>query len=93
MTGQNWKQFYVDSDAVYKAFVTGCALSGPAGCPISTHVGQSPAEVDAAIQAVLKTAHDTARENPNDSVSLTSGMIRSALLLVLVSGWSTNSCA
>ena len=50
------------------------------------HVGQSPAEVDAAIQAVLKTAHDAARENPNDSVSLTSGMIRSALLLVLASG-------
>ncbi|OJT04509.1 hypothetical protein TRAPUB_4779 [Trametes pubescens] len=70
-----------DADKVYEGFITGCALAGPQGCPISSTPGQSAADIDATIQVVLKQAHDAARKNP--SVPVTSASIRQALLAVM----------
>ncbi|KAI0673272.1 TAP-like protein-domain-containing protein [Trametes maxima] len=71
-----------DADKVYEGFITGCALSGHAGCPIaSTDQGQSPEDVDASIQALLQRAHDAARMN--SSVPFTSAVIRESLLGVM----------
>ncbi|KAI0651007.1 TAP-like protein-domain-containing protein [Trametes meyenii] len=69
-----------DADKVYEGFVTGCALSGPAGCPIASQ-GQSAADVDDSIQALLQRAHDAARKN--GSVPVTSAVIRESLLGVM----------
>ena len=74
---QSWETFYTNADDVYRGFITGCALSGPAGCPIPTHPGQTPSEVNDIFQGVLKTAHDTAIVNA--SALITSGEIRSML--------------
>ena len=63
----------MDADKVYDAFVTGCALAGPDGCSIATQ-GQTLANVDADIQALLQRAHDAARKN--SFVSVTSADIR-----------------
>ncbi|EIW56290.1 uncharacterized protein TRAVEDRAFT_128279 [Trametes versicolor FP-101664 SS1] len=52
-----------DADKVYEVFLTGCALAGPQGCPIASAEGQTAADVDATIQALLKQAHDAARRN------------------------------
>ncbi|KAJ8481327.1 hypothetical protein ONZ51_g6079 [Trametes cubensis] len=68
-----WPKLLVDADKVYDAFVTGCALSGPDGCAIATE-GQSPADVDATIQGLIKRAHDAARKN--SSIPVTSTDIR-----------------
>lgn len=73
-----WERFYVDADDVYKGFVTGCALAGPDGCPLSTELGQTPSEVNDIVQGVLKAARDAAIAN--SSVPLTSGDLRSMSL-------------
>ena len=75
---QSWETFYTSADNVYRGFITGCALSGPAGCPISTHPGQTPREVNDIFQSMLKTAHDAALVNA--SAPITSGEIRSTPL-------------
>lgn len=63
-----------DADKVYEGFITGCALAGPQGCSISSATGQTAADIDATIQAVLKQAHDAARNNA--SAPVTSASIR-----------------
>ncbi|RDX45246.1 hypothetical protein OH76DRAFT_1007738 [Lentinus brumalis] len=75
-----WGAQLVDADKVYEAFFTGCALAGPAGCPIAS-AGQTPVEVNNDIQALLQAAHDTARANP--SAPVTSGQIRALLRTIM----------
>ncbi|KAH9851187.1 TAP-like protein-domain-containing protein [Lenzites betulinus] len=70
-----------DSDKVYGAFLTGCALSGPEGCPIATAGNQTAADIDAVVQALIVQAHDVARKNP--SVPVTSADIRQVLQQVI----------
>ncbi|KAH9886730.1 alpha/beta-hydrolase [Cubamyces lactineus] len=65
-----WPKLLADADKVYDAFVTGCALSGPAGCVIATE-GQNPADVDAKIQGLIQRAHDAARKNGTIPVTST----------------------
>ncbi len=62
-----------NSDAVYKGLITGCALSGPAGCPIASE-GDGPLDIDAKFQALIKAAHEATKANA--SVPLTSGVLR-----------------
>ncbi len=71
---QHFLQYLVSVDTIYKALITGCALAGPAGCAAASE-GDGPLDVDAKIQALLKTAYDAAHVNP--SAPLTSGQIRS----------------
>ncbi|KAI1791415.1 TAP-like protein-domain-containing protein [Ganoderma leucocontextum] len=71
-----WQHQFHNADDVYAGFVTGCALAGPDGCAIAS-AGQSAADVDNTIQAVLGMAHDAARKN--SSVPLTSGELRTGL--------------
>ncbi|KAI0743109.1 TAP-like protein-domain-containing protein [Daedaleopsis nitida] len=66
-----------DADRLYEAFITGCALAGPQGCAITTE-GQTPLELHASFQAILKTAHDAAVRDP--TVPITSGTLRRDLL-------------
>lgn len=66
-----------DADKAYEVFLTGCALAGPQGCPIASAEGQTAADIDATIQALLKQAHDAARKNA--SVPVTSEIIRGRL--------------
>lgn len=63
-----------DADKAYEVFLTGCALAGPQGCPIASAEGQTAADIDATVQALLKQAHDAARRNA--SVPVTSELIR-----------------
>ena len=77
-----WEQFYFDADDVYKGFVTGCALSGPDGCAISTQRNQTPNDVNDIVQGLIKTAHDATLTKP--SVMLTSGQIRCMFIFALV---------
>lgn len=67
-----------DADKAYEVFLTGCALAGPQGCPIASAEGQTAADIDANIQALLKQAHDAARKNA--SVPVTSEIIRGMYL-------------
>ncbi|RPD70224.1 hypothetical protein L226DRAFT_526084 [Lentinus tigrinus ALCF2SS1-7] len=60
-------------DELYKALVTGCALSGPSGCAAAAE-GDGPLDIDAKVQALLKAAYDA--EKANTSVPITSGQIR-----------------
>ncbi|OJT07186.1 hypothetical protein TRAPUB_1958 [Trametes pubescens] len=72
-----------DADKTYEGFLTGCALAGPQGCPIASAEGQTAADIDATIQALLKQAHDAARRNT--SAPVTSEIIRDELLSVIES--------
>ncbi|KAL1943402.1 hypothetical protein VTO73DRAFT_4477 [Trametes versicolor] len=72
-----------DADKAYEVFLTGCALAGPQGCPIASAEGQTAADIDATIQALLKQAHDAARKNA--SAPVTSEIIREELLSVIES--------
>ncbi|KAI0633182.1 TAP-like protein-domain-containing protein [Trametes polyzona] len=67
----------VDSDKLYEGFLTGCALAGPDGCSIATSEGQSAADIDATIQALIQQAHEVDRANA--SLPVTSEIIRSGL--------------
>ncbi|TFK83373.1 alpha/beta-hydrolase [Polyporus arcularius HHB13444] len=62
-----------NSDTVYKGLITGCALSGPAGCPIASE-GDGPLDIDSKFQALIKAAHEATKANA--SVPLTSGVLR-----------------
>ncbi|KAL1943423.1 hypothetical protein VTO73DRAFT_4498 [Trametes versicolor] len=72
-----WPQQLADTDKVYEAFVTGCALAGPEGCPIASP-NASASDVDATIQALLQDARDAARKDA--SAPVTSADIRQGLL-------------
>lgn len=76
---QIWPQQLADTDKVYEAFVTGCALAGPEGCPIASS-NASASDVDANIQALLQDARDAARKDA--SAPVTSADIRSEYALV-----------
>ncbi|KAH9886641.1 alpha/beta-hydrolase [Cubamyces lactineus] len=78
----------VDADKVYDALITACALSGPAGCA-ATAEGQTPADVNANVQALLQRAHDAARKN--SSVPVTSADIRKQLFAAVYfpAEWAT----
>ena len=58
---------------VYKGFITGCALSGPSGCPIASQ-GDTVSDIDAKVQQLLQMAHDATVKNT--SVPISSGNIR-----------------
>ncbi|KAI9058622.1 alpha/beta-hydrolase [Trametes sanguinea] len=81
-TPQVWDQETADADKVYEGLVTGCALAGPQGCAVAQQ-GDSAADVDTTIQALLKKAHDAARKN--SSVPVTSADIRSQIAGALYS--------
>ncbi|KAI0689850.1 alpha/beta-hydrolase [Cerioporus squamosus] len=66
----------VSADTIYKALITGCALTGPAGCAAASE-GDGPLDIDAKVQTLLKTAHDATKANA--SVPITSGDIRTQL--------------
>ncbi|KAI0807372.1 TAP-like protein-domain-containing protein [Fomes fomentarius] len=72
----HWAQQLVSADTIYKAFITGCALTGPKGCAAASE-GNGPLEIDAKVQALIKAASDATRANP--SVPLTLGQLRSQL--------------
>ncbi|KAI8996230.1 hypothetical protein BD414DRAFT_477175 [Trametes punicea] len=79
-TSSFWLDQVADADKIYKAFVTGCALSGPSGCAVATE-GQSAADVDDDIQTLIQEAHDAARRN--SSVPVTPGYIHEQLFLAM----------
>ncbi|KAI0743114.1 hypothetical protein C8Q80DRAFT_1356617 [Daedaleopsis nitida] len=66
----------LDADRVYEAFITGCALAGSQGCAI-TKEGQTPLNVHASVQELLKAAHDADLQEP--TVPYTSGLLRDGL--------------
>ncbi|RDX55206.1 alpha/beta-hydrolase [Lentinus brumalis] len=72
-----WSQQLLSSDTVYKGLITGCALTGPAGCPAASE-GDGPLDIDAKFQALLTAAHDAAVAN--SSVLISSGILRVVLL-------------
>ncbi|RPD70273.1 alpha/beta-hydrolase [Lentinus tigrinus ALCF2SS1-7] len=74
--GLSFSSQLVSADTIYKALITGCALTGPSGCAAASE-GDGPLDIDAKFQSLLKTAYDAAKRNA--SVSLTSGEIRIAL--------------
>ncbi len=63
----------MSADTIYKALITGCALTGPSGCAAASE-GDDPLEIDAKVQALLKTAYDATKDN--SSVPMTPGDIR-----------------
>ncbi|RPD63505.1 alpha/beta-hydrolase [Lentinus tigrinus ALCF2SS1-6] len=63
----------ISADTIYKALITGCALSGPSGCAAASE-GDGPLDIDAKVQALLKIAYDATKLNA--SVPITSGNIR-----------------
>ncbi|KAI0673269.1 alpha/beta-hydrolase [Trametes maxima] len=75
-----WPRLISDADKVYEGFVSGCSLAGPEGCPIASQ-GDSAADVNDTIQALLQLAHDT--QLKNSSVSVRSTDVRVAILAVL----------
>ncbi|RPD55343.1 alpha/beta-hydrolase [Lentinus tigrinus ALCF2SS1-6] len=66
----------ISTDTIYKAIITGCALSGPSGCAAASE-GDGPLDIDAKLQALMKTAYDATKLNA--SVPMTSGAIRNVL--------------
>ncbi|KAH9851186.1 alpha/beta-hydrolase [Lenzites betulinus] len=75
------KHYLADTDKVYTAFLTGCALAGPENCPIATSENQTAADLDAVVQALIVQAHAAAQKNA--SVPVTSATIRLALLSLM----------
>ncbi|RPD63565.1 alpha/beta-hydrolase [Lentinus tigrinus ALCF2SS1-6] len=67
-----WHQL-VSVDTIYKALITGCALTGPTGCAAASE-GDGALDIDAKVQALLRTAYEAAKVNT--SAPLTSGLIR-----------------
>ena len=63
----------LSTDTIYKALITGCALSGPSGCAIASD-GDGPLDIDAKVQKLLNTAYNATKLNA--SVPITSGDIR-----------------
>ncbi|KAJ3014526.1 hypothetical protein NUW54_g1290 [Trametes sanguinea] len=77
-----WPIETADAGKVYEGLITGCALAGPQGCAIAQQ-GDSAADVDAAIEALLQNAHDATRKN--SSVPVTSADVLSLVAGALVS--------
>ena len=77
---QHWSNQLVDADSAYKALITGCALTGPAGCGMASQ-NDGPLDVDAAVQDILTAAHDAVQRSQDASDLLTSGQIRSKCIL------------
>ncbi|RPD63522.1 alpha/beta-hydrolase [Lentinus tigrinus ALCF2SS1-6] len=77
----------ISTDTIYKALITGCALTGPSGCAIASE-GDGPLDIDAKIQALLMAAYDATKLNA--SIPLTSGDIRIQLFSEMYSpsDWS-----
>ncbi|KAI9058621.1 hypothetical protein FKP32DRAFT_1680355 [Trametes sanguinea] len=71
-----WIKQTADTGKVYEGLITGCALARPGGCAIADQ-GDSAADIDSAIQALLQKAHDATRKNA--SVPVTSADILSQL--------------
>ncbi len=63
----------MSADTIYKALLTGCALTGPSGCA-ATSEGDGPLDIDTKVQALLKSAYDATKDN--SSVPMTPGDIR-----------------
>ena len=63
----------LSTDTIYKALITGCALTGPSGCAVAS-VGDGPLDIDAKVQKLLNTAYNATKLNA--SVPITSGDIR-----------------
>ncbi|RPD63511.1 alpha/beta-hydrolase [Lentinus tigrinus ALCF2SS1-6] len=63
----------VSADTIYKALITGCALTGPSGCAAASE-GDGPLDIDFKVQALIKTAYGATKLNA--SVPITSGDIR-----------------
>ncbi len=63
----------VSADNIYKALLTGCALTGPRGCAAASE-GDGPLEINAKVQTLLTAAYDATKVNA--SVPVTSGNIR-----------------
>ena len=63
----------LSTDTIYKALITGCALTGPIGCAIASD-GDEPLDIDAKVQKLLNTAYNATKLNA--SVPITSGDIR-----------------
>ena len=78
----------VSADTIYKALITGCALTGPNGCAAASE-GDGPLDIDAKVQALLKTAYDATKLNA--SVPLTSGDIRSERYVLMLFNLLTDS--
>ncbi|TFK83378.1 alpha/beta-hydrolase [Polyporus arcularius HHB13444] len=85
--GNTFSSQRVFSDTVYKALITGCALTGPSGCAAASE-GDGPLDIDAKFQALLQHAYDATKVN--SSVPLTPGDIRLALWgeMYFSSDWS-----
>ncbi|KAI0743130.1 alpha/beta-hydrolase [Daedaleopsis nitida] len=79
----------IDTDRVYEGFITGCALAGPEHCAIAAQ-GQTPAELHAGLQALLRAADDKAHQDPT-FLNQTSGVLRDDLFVVMYgpSVWSS----
>ncbi|KAI0689861.1 alpha/beta-hydrolase [Cerioporus squamosus] len=77
----------VSVDTIYKALITGCALTGPAGCAAASE-GDGPLDIDAKVQALLNAAYNATKVNA--SVPITSGNIRAHLYVEMYSpaDWS-----
>ncbi|RPD70247.1 alpha/beta-hydrolase [Lentinus tigrinus ALCF2SS1-7] len=77
----------ISTDTIYKALITGCALTGPSGCAIASE-GDGPLDIDAKIQSLLMAAYDATKLNA--SIPLTSGDIRIQLFSEMYSpsDWS-----
>ncbi|TFK83374.1 alpha/beta-hydrolase [Polyporus arcularius HHB13444] len=71
--GKTFSSQLVSVDTIYKALITGCALTGPSGCAAASK-GDGPLDIDAKFQALLKTAYDATKANA--SVPITSGQLR-----------------
>ncbi|KAI0747569.1 alpha/beta-hydrolase [Fomes fomentarius] len=69
----HWAQQVASADSIYKALITGCALTGPKGCAIASE-GDGPLDIDAKVQALIKAVADATRANA--SAPLTSGELR-----------------
>ena len=70
-----WSEQLLSADTVYKGLITGCALAGPAGCPVASP-GDGPLDIGAKLQVFLKAARDATKANA--SVPLPLGVIRRA---------------
>ncbi|EJF61449.1 hypothetical protein DICSQDRAFT_60485 [Dichomitus squalens LYAD-421 SS1] len=82
----------VDTDAVYRGFVTGCALAGPQGCTIAS-AGQTPEAVHQTILGVLQAAYGADVKAGNAGSLITSYQIRAKLFNALYSPASWASVA
>ncbi|KAI0769285.1 alpha/beta-hydrolase [Trametes elegans] len=70
-----------DANKAYQGLVTACALAGPQGCALAS-AGQSSADVDQTVRALLRQAYDATRVNASSAL-VTSADIRMTLFNAL----------